>query len=141
MPPAEALVVDASAVVEALLGTAVGINVRARLRGHELHAPAHLDAAVLSALGRIHRAGQLPEASAAAALVELADAPIERHPLADLLLGAWEQRENRRLADALYVELTASLPGASLLTTDARLARDEDRAELITGEAWDTDRG
>ncbi len=135
MPPAEALVVDASALVEALLGTDIGINVWSRMRGHVLHAPAHLDAKVLSALGRMHRAGQLPEAAAATALVELAAAPIERHPLAGLLAGAWARRENRRLADALYVELAASLDEAVLLTTDARLARDDERSELVGRDA------
>lgn len=55
MPSAEALVIDASALLEALLGTELGWAVRARLRGGDLHAPAHLDAEVLSALGRLHR--------------------------------------------------------------------------------------
>jgi predicted nucleic acid-binding protein len=129
--PADALVVDASAVVEALLGTDIGLDVRARMRGHELHAPAHLDAEVLSALGRMHRAGELPEATAATALGELAGAPIERHPLADLLAPAWERRSSQRLVDALYGALTAVLDGAALLTADPRLARSESRAELI----------
>jgi predicted nucleic acid-binding protein len=33
--------------------------------------------------------------------------------------------------DALYSELAASLDAASLITTDARLARSDARAELI----------
>jgi predicted nucleic acid-binding protein len=47
-------------------------------------------------------------------------APIERHPVASLLVGAWSRRDRLRLADALYVELAASraLP---LITTDRRL--------------------
>jgi predicted nucleic acid-binding protein len=131
VPAPEALVLDASAIVEALLGTDLGVKVRARMRGHHLHAPAHLDAEVLSALGRLHRGGELSDASAAAALAELATAPIRRHPLASLLSGAWERRENQRLVDALYAELAASLDSAPILTTDARLARCEHRAELI----------
>jgi predicted nucleic acid-binding protein len=117
--------------VEALLGTDLGLRVRKRMRGHELHAPAHLDAEALSALGRIHRAGELDESAVATALDELAAAPIHRHPLADLLAGAWQRRENQRLVDALYAELAASLGSVPLLTTDARLARAEERAELI----------
>jgi predicted nucleic acid-binding protein len=128
----EELVLDASAVVEALLGTDLGIKVRTRMRGHRLHAPAHLDAEVLSALGRLHRAGEIPEATVTAALGELAAAPIQRHPLAGLLTGAWARRENQRLVDALYSELTVSLDSVRLLTTDARLARADDRAELVT---------
>jgi predicted nucleic acid-binding protein len=131
-PPPEALVIDASALVEALLGTNLGAVVRARMRGHALHAPAHLDAEVLSALGRLHRAKEIEQSIAAAALDELAAAPIHRHPLARLLAGAWERRANQRLVDALYSELAASLGAASLLTTDAGLARCDTRAELVS---------
>ncbi len=129
--PPEALVVDASAVVEALLGTDLGVKVRARMRGRQLHAPAHLDAEVLSALGRLHRAGELQQPTVTLALADLAAAPIRRHPLASLLSGAWKRRENQRLADALYAELAASLDSIPVLTTDARLARTDDRVELI----------
>lgn len=130
-PIAEALVLDASAVVEALIGTPLGDAVRARMRGCELHAPAHLDAEVLSALGRLHRAGELSAALVASALTELAAAPIVRHELAGLLAGAWNARDRLRLVDALYVELSSSL-GAALLTTDARLARESEIAELVS---------
>lgn len=129
--PPEPLVLDASALVEALLGTELGVAVRRRMRGRQLHAPAHLDAEVLSALGRLHRSGQLPATVATAALDELALAPIRRHPLAGLLSGAWGRRENQRLVDALYLELAASLDAARLLTTDARLARSDESAELV----------
>ncbi len=128
----ENLVLDASAVVEALLGTDLGIKVRERMRGHRLHAPAHLDAEVLSALGRLHRAGEVPRTTVTTAFGELAAAPIQRHPLAGLLTGAWERRENQRLVDALYSELAAALDSIPLLTTDARLARVDDQAELVT---------
>jgi predicted nucleic acid-binding protein len=132
VPAPEALVIDASAVVEALLGTDLGVKVRTRMRGHQLHAPAHLDAEVLSALGRLHRAGELSQSSVSEALDALAAAPIHRHPLGALLLGAWRRRENQRLVDALYTELAASLDSIPLLTTDARLARAEDGVELIS---------
>lgn len=118
-------------MVEALLGTAAGTAVRARMRGCELHAPAHLDAEVLSALGRLHRAGELAATAAAAAVAEVATAPIHRHPLARLLSGAWDAREELRLVDALYVELASSLGSLPLLTTDRRLARASVFTELI----------
>ena len=127
----EALVLDASALVEALIGTTIGTSVRARMRGCELHAPAHLDAEVLSALGRLHRAGDLTDAHVSNALGELAVAPITRHHLARLLAGAWAARDRLRLVDALYVELSNAL-AARLLTTDARLARAHAAAELVT---------
>ena len=43
----------------------------------------------------------------------------------------WDRRESQRLLDALYTELATSLDSA-LLTTDARLARSDDQAELIS---------
>lgn len=132
-PLPESLVVHASAAVEALLGSELGIRVRARMRGHELHAPAHLDAEVLSALGRLYRAGELDPASVTVALRELEAAPIRRHSPANLVSGAWERRDHHRLVDALYVELAASL-GSALLTTDVPLARSFDRAELVAGD-------
>jgi predicted nucleic acid-binding protein len=128
----KALVVDASALVEALLGTDLGVRARGRMRGHVLHAPAHLDAEVLSALGRLFRASKLAESAVGAALKDLTEAPIQRHSLVPLLSGAWERRETHRLVDALYVELTEVL-ASKILTTDVRLARSAAQAELVSG--------
>lgn len=127
---AEALVVDASAIVELLLSTTIGRAVARRLRGRELHAPAHLDAEALSALGRLQRNGLLVERDVASRLRLLAEAPIERHLLSKLVLGAWRRRKNLRLVDALYVELATQL-GLPLLTTDTRLAAATRVAELV----------
>lgn len=113
------------------MGTELGALTRERMRGRSLHAPAHLDAEVLSALGRLHRAGHLDTSHVTKALEQLSAAPISRHPLADLLSGAWARRENQRLVDALYVELTHALAPAYLLTTDARLARSYESAHLV----------
>lgn len=118
-------------MVEALVGNRLGSATRSRLRGCELHAPAHFDAETLSALGRLHRAGELDATTALSALNELAVAPIVRHPLAGLLAGAWAARDRLRLVDALYVELSAAL-GAALVTTDARLARSTTAADLVS---------
>ncbi|HUZ22124.1 MAG TPA: type II toxin-antitoxin system VapC family toxin [Acidimicrobiales bacterium] len=117
---AEQAVVDASAFVDLLLGGPLGDAVARRVSGRRIHGPAHLDAEVLSALGRLNRAGALRASTVATMLGHLADAPIERHPLAGLLAGAWGRRSNLRLADALYVELAAALD-VPLVTTDARL--------------------
>jgi len=118
-------------MVEALIGSRLGVAVRTRFRGCELHAPAHLDAEVLSALGRLHRGGDVDAATVSAGLSELAIAPIVRHPLVSLLAGAWSARDQLRLVDALYVELCTAL-GATLVTTDGRLARAGTEVELVT---------
>jgi predicted nucleic acid-binding protein len=116
------LVVDASVVVEVLRRSPRGDVVAARMRGATLAAPAHLDAEVLSALGRLARAGEAEPASVARALDRLARLPVERFPIAPLVQRAWQLRENIALCDGLYVACTESL-SATLLTLDGRLAR------------------
>lgn len=114
------VVIDASALVDLLLGHTLGLVVRRRLTGQVLHAPAHLDAEVLSALGRLHRAGELGTSHVEGQLTALALAPVQRHPVHELLGGAWARRHRLRLADALYVELATRLD-CPLVTTDPRL--------------------
>lgn len=113
-------VADASALVDLLLGNELGSAVRRRIAGHALHAPAHVDTEILSALGRLQRAGTIEADDVETMLYQLAAAPIQRHPVTDLLLGAWARRHQLRLADAVYVELAMSR-GLSLITTDRRL--------------------
>lgn len=126
----ELLVVDASAMVETLIGTRLGGAVRQRLRGAVLHGPAHLDAEVLSALGRLHRARAVDAETVDTALRALAAAPLQRHQVAELLPRAWAARDQLRLVDALYLELAAAL-GATLISTDRLLARARPAVELV----------
>ena len=116
------VVVDASAMTELLRRTPAGRQVGQGLRANAAAAPAHFDAEVFSALGRLTRDGPMSEALVAPALVELARAPIQRLPVAPLLVEAWTLRENVSQRDALYMALARRLD-ASLLTADARLAR------------------
>lgn len=124
------LVVDASALVDLLCGTATAAGVRDRLAGHRPLAPAHVDAEILSAFGRLQRAGGLSEADVAERLELVAESPLERQALGPLLAGAWARRHNLRLVDALYVELAARRE-APLITTDAGMASAFAGAELI----------
>lgn len=128
---AEGVVVDASAIVDLLLGRPAAAGVETRLAAaRSVEAPGHLDAEVLSALGRLGRAGVMGDEHVEAALNRMAAAPIGRHPVAGLLVDAWSLRHELRLVDALYVALAARLDVA-LLTTDRRLASTVERAELI----------
>ncbi len=124
------VVADASALVDLLLANDLGQAVGKRLAGTGLHAPAHVDAEVLSALGRLHRANDLEARDVETKLTALAAAPITRHGVDDLLLGAWARRHRLRLADALYIELAAQL-GCLLVTTDHRL-HDEPVADIVS---------
>jgi predicted nucleic acid-binding protein len=119
---AQLLVVDASVVVEVLRRSHRGDAVAARMRGATLAAPAHLDAEVLSALGRLVRAGEAEPASVTRALDRLVQLPVERLPIAPLVQRAWQLREHIELRDGLYIACTETL-GATLLTLDGRLAR------------------
>jgi len=124
-------VVDACALVDVLAGTAHAAAVSARLKDTVWNAPAHLDAEVLSALGRLSHAGRLQQTDVDERLALLASMPVRRHLLPPLLQGAWAHRADLRLVDALYVELAAQLE-APLVTTDQRLARATHQAEAIT---------
>lgn len=128
---AEIVVVDASVLVDLLAGTDHADAATTRLRGTAPHAPAHLEAEVLSALGRMHRVGYLSTADVDTALARLTNLPLTRHLLADLLIGAWDHRTSLRLVDALYVRLATRM-AAPLLTTDRRLVRACPIAEAIT---------
>ncbi|MBA2559211.1 MAG: type II toxin-antitoxin system VapC family toxin [Propionibacteriales bacterium] len=128
---AKPVVVDASALVDVLVGTPHAAAVRARLDECLWHAPAHLDAEVLSALGRLSRAGHLDIAEVDERLALVGSMPLSRQPLPPLLAGAWGRRGELRLVDALYVELAHQL-SAPLITTDRRLARATPLAEAVT---------
>ncbi|HEY1651789.1 MAG TPA: type II toxin-antitoxin system VapC family toxin [Acidimicrobiales bacterium] len=128
----EHVVIDAAALLDLMLAWDVGMLLETRLEGRVLHAPGHIDAEVLSGLGHLERAGVLSSYRTLEHLETLAVAPIERHPVAKLLEGAWGRRHDLRLSDALYVELARSL-GVALITTDPSLAGVASPiAELIT---------
>jgi len=127
---AESLVLDASAMVDLLVGSDHASSIEAHLHASEVHAPGHFDAEVLSALGRLHRASQLATRQVTDRVDLVASSPIVRHPLAPLLTGAWRRRGSLRLVDALYVELASQLD-TLIVTTDRGLASASRRATLI----------
>lgn len=125
------VVLDASAAVELLLRTPAGKRAEVALRGKSVMVPAHFDAEVFSALGRLVRGGHLAEGLMEPILQELARAPFIRHTLRSLLVVSWSLRHNLALRDALYVTLARRLE-ASLVTADARLARAPDLGVGVT---------
>jgi predicted nucleic acid-binding protein len=116
------LIVDAGALYEALTGTRPGAVVRERMReASYLAAPHVVDVEVLSVIRRYEQLGRLDPTSARHAVEDLAIWPAERYSHRPFLARVWELRENVRPWDGLYVVLAEAL-GATLLTTDARLA-------------------
>jgi predicted nucleic acid-binding protein len=126
------IVIDASAFVEVLLGTGAGDRVMTHLDGHKPVVPAHFDAEVLSALGRLARGGWITDHQAAARVRRTAASPIRRDDLMPLMAGAWRRRHNLHLADGLYAELAHQLDGSPLLTLDHGLATAVPSAVLIS---------
>jgi predicted nucleic acid-binding protein len=114
-------VVDAATVVDLICDFPAAEPYREALASATaVAAPAHLDAEVLSALGRLKRAGQLTRA--AERVEALAAFGARRWPLQPLLRPAWALVGRIATRDALYVALAASLD-AILITSDGRLRK------------------
>jgi predicted nucleic acid-binding protein len=118
------IVLDASALLEFLLQTPLGIRVEARLfrDEDELHSPHLVDVEVTQGLHRLVRAGEVSPNRAADAMADLADLDLHRHPHLDLLTRAWKLRENVTAYDAMYVALAEALD-APIVTCDMPLAK------------------
>lgn len=116
------LVVDASAAVEYLLQTTLGLRVSNLVEGADLAAPELLDAEALAVLRREVLAGRLESGRAEEAVLDLRDWGIERVSHRTLIAGAWALRGHVTAYDALYVE-AARQRGGALVTADGPLAR------------------
>ncbi len=117
------IVADASAVVEALLGTSAGRAVTQQLfeAGETVHAPHLIDLEVAHVIRRYVAIGDIDEARGRAAIRNMVDIQIRRYPHDVLLHRVWELRGNLSAYDAVYVALAETLD-APLLTRDRRLA-------------------
>lgn len=129
------IVIDASALVEILLGTPEGQLLAFRLfvPGQVMNAPFLVDVEVINALRRMLFAGDIEEARALNALDRLESYSIVRHEHVGLLPRIWELRHNFSAYDAAYVALAETLD-APLITHDSRLAaaaRHYPKIELI----------
>jgi predicted nucleic acid-binding protein len=117
------IVLDASALLELLLGTPAGLEVGARLSdpAMAMHVPHLIDLEVAQVLRRYVREAQLTNEDAADAIRDLRDLDLTRHAHEPLLDRVWALRENFSAYDAVYVAL-AEVLDARLVTCDRRLA-------------------
>jgi predicted nucleic acid-binding protein len=116
------LVLDASAVVEYLLGSEPGQRIGARMaQDGDLNVPHLTGVEVASALRTAAMARSIDLATARFAIDGFRDLPASRWPVEPLLPRVWELRGNFTAYDAVYVALAEALPGV-LVTTDAKLA-------------------
>jgi predicted nucleic acid-binding protein len=116
------IVVDASVVVEILLGTVDAARLRRRVlrRRQSLHCPHLLDVEVTQVLRRYARAGELGDERGRQALDDLAALAMVRYPHEPFLRRMWELRDNVTAYDAAYLCLAEAL-GATVVTRDSRL--------------------
>jgi predicted nucleic acid-binding protein len=117
------IVIDASALLEALLRTPAAKTIEDRLfaPGQTLHAPHLLDVEVAQVIRRYAASGEISGERGRMALADLADLPLRRYPHDFLLPRIWDLRNNLTAYDAAYVALAEALD-VPLLTRDRRLA-------------------
>ena len=122
---------DASAGVEAALGTPAGAEVAVLMRERApVAVPAHFDAECYTAFARMRRHGVLAPSALVAAVGWLMRAPADRVPLERLLPGVLMWVDRTSGADAFYAELAEQLD-AALVTCDGPLSRAVPRAILV----------
>jgi predicted nucleic acid-binding protein len=114
------IVIESSAMVEALVGDPANPNLLALLADEELHAPALLDFEVASALRGHVVGGKLDPVRLEEAVEDFVAFRIERHPMTDLLGHMLDLRDNFTVDDAAYLVLAQALE-APVISADAKL--------------------
>ena len=114
------IVLDASAMVEALVGRAPNEELLSALSG-DVDAPHLLDVEVLSGLRGLLRGGKLNASTADQARLDHFAFTINRHETAPLADRIWQLRHQFTSYDASYLALAEALE-APLYTCDAKLA-------------------
>ncbi len=128
------IVVDCSAVIDALSGVPGTDELLVQLDTHELHAPTLIDSEVVSALRGLTLGRHLSAPRAADLLTDFDDLPLQRWQCADALRRrAFHLRDNLSAYDAMYVALAEGL-ACPLVTRDGRLARSRGHEAQI--EVW-----
>ncbi|MBM4061259.1 MAG: type II toxin-antitoxin system VapC family toxin [Planctomycetes bacterium] len=113
------IVVDASALLEVLLRTKLGLRLEERMgKGDPLwNVPCLVDTEVLQVLRRLVRAGEITAARAEAVVQDLGGLDLVRHAHDELTARVWELRHNLTAYDATWLALAEAL-GATFVTCD-----------------------
>jgi predicted nucleic acid-binding protein len=125
------IVLDASAAVDFFTHAASAERIAPHLESDfAVHVPGLFDLEVLQSLRGLEAGGTLSQARTDLALRKLTDLRAVRYDHGRLRPRIWELRSNLTAYDAAYVAL-AELLDATLLTTDAPLARSSGHAARI----------
>lgn len=122
------IVIDASAMVEALVGRDIEPGLLDGLSG-DLDAPHLLDIEVISVLRRLELGHKLAPAAARQAHTDHFGFTITRHALEPFAERIWQLRHQFTAFDASYLALAEAL-AAPLYTCDAKLAAGGHTAEV-----------
>ncbi|MEU7899304.1 type II toxin-antitoxin system VapC family toxin [Nonomuraea sp. NPDC049152] len=122
------IVIDSSAMVEALTGRDADLELLDTLQG-SIHAPHLLDVEVLSTLRGLELGGKLSKKSAEEARADYLALHISRYEIKGLTERVWELRHNYTASDACYLALAEALE-APLITCDGKLAGSAHDAEV-----------
>ena len=114
------IVVDASAVLEVLVGQPNEALVLRLAREDALHAPHLLDTEVLHVLRRLEHRSELSAEQVGSARSRFDELSIDRYPHRPLSDRVWHLRATLSAYDATYVALAEALD-ATMVTTDRRL--------------------
>lgn len=116
------VVVDASAIVAALVDSGPEGQWAEALLTADLAAPTLLHVEVANVLRRAVKAGELSDDIASLAHADLVDLRVQLIPYEPVAARVWELRDNLTSYDACYVAV-AELLDAPLATVDRRLVR------------------
>lgn len=123
------IVVDASAMIEALVGRDADDVLLDALQA-SVHGPHLLDVEVLSVLRGLTLSGKLSSDAADTARTDYFALTIARYEVHGLADRIWDLRHNYTIYDACYVALAEALD-APLYTCDHKLAADGHAADVL----------
>lgn len=114
------IVIETSAMVDALVGDPANPELLALIADGELHAPSLMDYEVASALRGHALGGKLAKTQLEDATEDFSAMHIERYPLSTMMRAVLDLRASYTVYDAAYVVLAQALE-APLVTADAKL--------------------
>ncbi|MBO0808414.1 MAG: type II toxin-antitoxin system VapC family toxin [Actinobacteria bacterium] len=115
------IVIESSAMVDALVDEPPSPELLAVIADEDLHAPALLDFEVASALRGHVLGGKLDDARLSDAVQDFTALAIERHPMTSMVGNILGLKDNFTAYDAAYIVLAQALR-APLVTCDGKLA-------------------